>query len=275
MVCLLISNGCVNYHKQLRRWKWPPFNLPEAGEGCEDMMMLVIPDKLWRRVLEIGGLSYKDLCCVSITCWRIHRLSDEDLLWSRILSSDFPPHSSSSSSSKSLYKLRFERDRDKRKVTHQRAVLRKESQIIEHSRKLRDMETRLAQETDRMRATLVELSNFHKVRQASSLALNNVWQREITRGRQKQIVEQCVVPAESRHHALEMELRLCKMLISGLEKACKDEKRRLGLVEQELQPMRYHPLRDQKPLIPGDAQCTGKSKKLKRFHGQGKKITSW
>ncbi|KAL6197591.1 hypothetical protein ACLB2K_033199 [Fragaria x ananassa] len=68
-----------------------------------------------------------------------------------------------------------------------------------------------------MRATLVELSNFHKVRQASSLALNNVW------------------------HALEMELRLCKMQIPGLEKACNDEKRRLGLAEQELQSMRYHP----------------------------------
>lgn len=52
----------------------------------------------------------------------------------------------------------------------------------------------------------------------ASVALN-VWQPEIVRGRQKQLVEQCVVPAESRLHALEMELRLCKQQILGLEKA--------------------------------------------------------
>ncbi|KAL6177042.1 hypothetical protein ACLB2K_053674 [Fragaria x ananassa] len=239
------------------------------------MSALLLPDELWRRVLEIGGLSYKDLCCLSITCRRLHRLSDEDHLWSHRLSSDFPPPpplnpSSSVSSSKSLYKLRFERDRDKRKATHQRAVLRKESQIVEHSRKLRDMETRLAQETHRMRAALVQLSDLHKVSQAS-VALNNVWQPEIIRGRQKQIVEQCVVPVESRLHALEMELRLCKQQISGLEKACKNEKRRLCLAEQELQSMRYHPLRDHPKPRDDAAQRTSKTKKLKRFHGQGRK----
>ncbi|XP_024191235.1 F-box protein SKIP24 isoform X1 [Rosa chinensis] len=232
--------------------------------------MSVLPDELWRRVFEIGGFSYKDLCCVSITCKRFRRLSDEDHLWSHLLSSDFPlvaSHPSSSSvSSKSLYKLRFERDRDKKIAAHQRALLRKESQIIEHLRKLRDIESRLAQETHKMQGTLVDLSNFHQVRQAS-LALN-VWQPEIIRGRQKQIVEQCVVSTESRLHALEMELRLCKQQISGLEKAYKDEKHRLGLAEEELQSMRYHPLRDHRPLSSGDAQCTSKSKKLKRCKGQ-------
>ena len=33
------------------------------------------------------------------------------------------------------------------------------------------------------------------------------------------MVEQSVVPAESRIHALEMELRLCKQQIMGLEKS--------------------------------------------------------
>lgn len=47
----------------------------------------------------------------------------------------------------------------------------------------------------------------------------NVWQPEIVRGRQKQIVEQCVVPAESRLQALEMELKLCKQQIAGFERA--------------------------------------------------------
>lgn len=45
-----------------------------------------------------------------------------------------------------------------------RAVLRKESQVAEHSRKIRELESRLAVESDKMRATLVELSNLRKVR---------------------------------------------------------------------------------------------------------------
>lgn len=47
----------------------------------------------------------------------------------------------------------------------------------------------------------------------------NVWQPEVIRGRQKQLVEQCVVPAESRIHALEMELRLCRQQIMNLKKS--------------------------------------------------------
>ena len=58
---------------------------------------------------------------------------------------------------------------------------------------------------------------FDPIRQAS-VALN-VWQPEVVRGRHKLIVEQCVVPADSRIHALERELRLCKQLITGLDKA--------------------------------------------------------
>lgn len=162
--------------------------------------MSLLPDELWRRILEIGvqsgGFSYKDLCCLSISCRRFHRLSDEDVLWSHLLSSDFPSSSSSSSSSaplsnpKSLYKLRyifyfylmifeifvlgwfksgiagfrFDRDRNKKIAAHQRAILRKESQILEHSRKLRDMKIQLSQETQKMQATLVVLSNLHKAR---------------------------------------------------------------------------------------------------------------
>lgn len=82
--------------------------------------MSSLPDELWRRILEIGigigmrSLTYKDLCCISISCRRLHRLSSEDSLWNHLLSSDFSPlphpHSSaaSSSSSKSLYKFRFD-----------------------------------------------------------------------------------------------------------------------------------------------------------------------
>ena len=47
----------------------------------------------------------------------------------------------------------------------------------------------------------------------------NVWQPEVIRGRQKQIVEQSAVPVESRVHSLEMELKLCRQRISGFDKA--------------------------------------------------------
>lgn len=52
----------------------------------------------------------------------------------------------------------------------------------------------------------------------ASVALN-AWQPEVIRGRHKQIVEQCAVPVESRIHALEMELRVCKHRISGFRRA--------------------------------------------------------
>ena len=76
-----------------------------------------LPDELWRRILEIGiktsGFRYKDLCSISISCRRLHRLSNENSLWSHLLSSDFPSSSSSSSSSttksstKTLYRERY------------------------------------------------------------------------------------------------------------------------------------------------------------------------
>ncbi|TKY62823.1 F-box protein SKIP24 [Spatholobus suberectus] len=229
--------------------------------------MSSLPDELWRRILEVGiensGFSYKDLSCVSISCRRLHRLSSEDPLWNRLLSSDYPqphPSSSSSHSSKSLYKLRFERDKERRIAADRRAVLRKESQIAEHSRRLRDIQTRVAQETARAAQTAQELSNLRRVRQAF-VALN-VWQPEVVRSRQKQMVEQSAVPAEGRIHVLEMELKLCKQQIVGLEKSYKDEKRRLDTAKEELASMKYHPVREHKSTS-GRGNEHVKRKKLK------------
>jgi hypothetical protein len=78
--------------------------------------MSILPDELWRRILELGikrgGFTYKDLCCISISCRLLHRLSGEEALWSHLLLSDFTSASSSSSSSspvkpKSLYRNRW------------------------------------------------------------------------------------------------------------------------------------------------------------------------
>ncbi|KAL1352306.1 hypothetical protein HN51_016299 [Arachis hypogaea] len=235
--------------------------------------MSLLPDELWRRILEIGienrSFNYKTLCCITITCRRLGRLSAEDPLWNRLLSIDFPLNHNvspsslpSSSSAKSIYKFRFERDKERRVAAHRRAVLRKESQVAEHSRRLRAIETRINQETSKMRETVAELSNLRRVRQAS-VALN-VWQPEVVRGRQKQMVEQSVVPAESRIHALEMELRLCRQQIIGLEMSYQEEKRRHATAKEELESINYHPVQEYNAVTATENGHIIKQKKLKR-----------
>ncbi|XAR48330.1 hypothetical protein NMG60_11031107 [Bertholletia excelsa] len=244
--------------------------------------MSALPEELWRRILEIGietpnSLTFRDLCSLSITCSFLHRLSSDDSLWASLLSSDFPSSSSSASnvnpslsfSVKGLYKTRFERDRARKLAAHRRAVLRIESQIVEHSRKLKEIQQRSVEETDKMRATVAELSNLHKARQAS--AALNVWQPEVIRSSHKQIVEQYVVPADARKHALEMEIRLCKQQITGLDKAYKDEKRRLGLAKEQLASIKYHPLQDYSLTNAPFDQSGFKRKKSKTEHNNCKK----
>lgn len=218
--------------------------------------MTNLPDELWWRIIEIGvekstnSLSYKDLCCLSIICRRFNRFSSEDSLWVHLGSRDFPlfgaNNNSSSSinrhrlSSKTLYKIRFEKDRARKLAAHQRAVLRVESQIAQHSRKLEEVQIQKMEETEKMKATIIQLSNLSKARQAS-VALN-VWQPLVVRGSHKQIVEQSHVPVVSRIHALEMELKLCKQQLTGLDNAYRDESIRLEEAKEQLKSMKYHPL---------------------------------
>ncbi|XP_052172897.1 F-box protein SKIP24-like isoform X5 [Diospyros lotus] len=236
--------------------------------------MADLPDELWRRILEIGVvetpnlLGYKDLCCLSITCRRLRRLSGDDSLWSSLFSSDFPLSSShrrnsppNSSSSKTLYRISFERDRARKAAAHKRAVLRIESQVAQHSSKMQEIQLQLDEENEKMKATVAELSNVRKVRQAS-VALN-VWQPEVVRGRHKEIVEQCPVPADVRIHALENEFRLCKQQIVGLHKAYKEERKRLDAAKEQLASVKYHPLRDHRFTVDG---VDDKRKRLKREH---------
>ncbi|XP_065851713.1 F-box protein SKIP24 [Euphorbia lathyris] len=234
------------------------------------MSDLPLPDELWRQILEFGignsKFTYKDLCSVSISCKRLHLLSGEDSLWSHLISSDFPPtpqhqnpnnanhHRSTLSSAKSIYKIRFEREKERMRAAHRRVVFRKESEIMERDRKIRAMETRLLKENERMRDTSTELSNLQKVRQAS-VALK-VWQPHLVRSRQKQIVEQNVVSVESRVNSLEMDLKLSKQQIAGLTQAYRNEKQMRKRALEELESMKYHPLRDYK-------ECNKKRNKLK------------
>ncbi|KAL2482933.1 F-box protein SKIP24 [Forsythia ovata] len=228
--------------------------------------MLVLPNELCRRILELGiqskTLIYKDLCCLSITCRRLSRLSAEDSLWSFLLFSDFSPsqndtnfnrndnnfknnnNSSSTASSKAkiLYKIRYEKDREQKRLAHRRLVLRIESEIAEHLRKIREIKLQTSEEKEKTNETVAELLNLRKIRQAS-IALN-VWQPEIVRGRQKQMVQQCNVPVDSRINVLEMELRLCEQQIAGYDNALRIEKRRLEAAKRQLASVKYHPLQE-------------------------------
>ncbi|XP_010458131.1 PREDICTED: F-box protein SKIP24 isoform X3 [Camelina sativa] len=228
-----------------------------------------IPDELWRKILEIGvkssAFSYKDLCCISITSRRLRRLSSDDCFWDLLLFHDFPTHiisaSSSQSPTKFIYKTRFERDKERKLAAHRRALLRKESEISEWRRRIRELESRLSEEADRLQSASLEFSNLHKVRQAS-VALK-VWQPEVVRGRQKQLVEQNAVPVEGRLRALEMEIKLCKQQIMGVNRQLREVKHRFDIAIKELESMKYHPLRDYKPIRSGDQGSTSKTKKLK------------
>ncbi|KAI3726375.1 hypothetical protein L1987_66172 [Smallanthus sonchifolius] len=218
-------------------------SLLSSREGLE----MQLPDELWRWILELGVktscLTYKDLCCLSMSCRRLNRLSKEDVLWSTLLSFDFPSHSSSSTnrqSLKSIYQIRFEKDKAKKLLAERRVVLRIESQIHEHTRRLHEIEVQLVNESEKIKAAIDELKRLRKVKEASTAL--KVWQPEIIRSRQKQIVENCSVPVDIRINALEMEIKLCKQLISGFLNARKDENSRLEAAKERLSKVKYHPL---------------------------------
>lgn len=63
----------------------------------------------------------------------------------------------------------------------------------------------------------VTLELIWRFRQAS-VALN-VWQPEVIRGWQKQMVGQCAVPVDARIKSLEMELKLCRQQLTGFDNA--------------------------------------------------------
>ncbi|KAL8250958.1 hypothetical protein R6Q59_034651 [Mikania micrantha] len=214
-------------------------------EGLE----MSLPDELWRWILELGVetscLTYKDLCCLSMSCRRLNRLSKEDVLWLKLLSFDFPTHPSSSSSSikqshKSIYQIRFEKDKVKKLLAERRVVLRIESQIHEHTRKLHTIEVQLEDENAKIKAAIDELKRLRTVKEASTAL--KVWQPEIIHTRQKQIVENCSVPVDFRINALEMEIKLCKQNMSGFLKAREEENKRLEAAKERLSKVKYHPL---------------------------------
>ncbi|KAG0459475.1 hypothetical protein HPP92_022603 [Vanilla planifolia] len=208
--------------------------------------MSFIPDELWSKILEMGvataRLSCRDLCCIAITCRRLNLLSNEPRLWYILLSLDFPlPNSTSSMPSKSVYRTRFEKVKAQRLAEWRRAVLIAEGQEAICKNRLKELECQLRKEGERMKAALDELGDLERVRRAS-VALN-VWQPEIVRRSQSQMVEQCTVPTDFRLHNLKMEVNLCKQQIAAFKKAYNDQKKKLKQCKEALLSMKYDPLK--------------------------------
>uniref|UniRef100_A0A0E0JQ80 F-box domain-containing protein n=1 Tax=Oryza punctata TaxID=4537 RepID=A0A0E0JQ80_ORYPU len=201
-----------------------------------------LPDELWARVLELGAassaLGFRDLCALAIASRRLRRLSLHHSLWSALLSRDFPsqspqPSSASSSQSqqqlhpKSVYKTKFERHKVRMAEARRRVVFEAEGRVLACRRRLTQLEESLQAEGEKMKAAAQELDNLERVRRAS-VALN-VWQPQVVRGRQIQLVQQCTVPVDSHLSDVNMELK-------------NKEKEKLNAYEEALKRAIYHPL---------------------------------
>ncbi|KAL5723839.1 hypothetical protein ACHQM5_007184 [Ranunculus cassubicifolius] len=160
------------------------------------------------------------LCCISISSKRLTKLSNENSLWQTLLLQDFPNSQPlnlhQSHNLKSLYKSKFEKERDKQLAAHRRAVFRIESQIFVGIARIKELKEQLNKENEKLKLGLEELRNLERIR-SMNVALN-VWQPEIVRGNQKRVVEQCVVRGnQKRVSAIEMEVRVCKQQIQVLD----------------------------------------------------------
>uniref|UniRef100_A0ACD5W2C6 Uncharacterized protein n=3 Tax=Avena sativa TaxID=4498 RepID=A0ACD5W2C6_AVESA len=230
-----------------------------------------LPDELWARILELGAasaaLGFRDLCCLAIASRRLRRLSLHPSLWSDLLSRDFPSQSQPSSSSssqqqldpKSLYKTKFERHKIRMAEARRRAVYEAEGRLLACRKRLTDLEQSLCAEGDRMKAAAQELDNLERVRRAS-VALN-VWQPQLVRGRQKQLVQQCTVPVDSRLSDLHMELKVCKQQVATYKNVYNKEKLKLNEYEEALRRAKYHPLQNHASSTVNEPQA--KRKRLK------------
>lgn len=231
-----------------------------------------LPDELWARILELGAasaaLGFRDLCCLAIASRRLRRLSLHPSLWSSLLSRDFPSQSQPSSSQqlqlvdpKSLYKTKFERHKLRMAEARRRAVYEEEGRLLACRKRLTELEGNIRAEGDRMKAAAQELDNLERVRRAS-VALN-VWQPQVVRGRQKQLVQQCTVPVDSRLSDLRMELNVCKQQIATYKNVYNKEKLKLNECEEALRRAKYHPLQNSSQTSSTVDEPQAKRKRLK------------
>ncbi|KAM3333272.1 hypothetical protein ACQJBY_028398 [Aegilops geniculata] len=199
-----------------------------------------LPDELWARVLELGAasaaLGFRDLCCLAIASRRLRRLSLHPALW-------------------------FERHKLRMAEARRRAVYEAEGRVVACRRRLTELEESMCAEGDRMKAAAQELDSLERVRRAS-VALN-VWQPQVVHGRQKQLVQQCTVPVDSRLSALHMELKVCKQQIATYKNVYNKEKLKLNEYEEALRRAKYHPMQNSSDTSAPGNEPQAKRKRLK------------
>lgn len=142
-----------------------------------------------------------------------------------------------------------------------------ESEVVVCKKRLEELEGLMLKESERLRAVMMEFNHLERVRRAS-VALN-VWQPEVVRGRQKQIVEQSTIPIESRLSSVKMEIKLCKQQLTIYNKAYNDQKEKLKGREEALKSLKYHPLQNYQPGQLG--ATTNDSKKKRKKYKQTSK----
>ncbi|KAF5201384.1 hypothetical protein FRX31_009035 [Thalictrum thalictroides] len=81
-----------------------------------------LPEEIWINILETGiensTLGFKDLCSLSISCKHFYKFSNEDTLWSLLLTLDFPQFQRSTSSSHYLVHCSYSKKRLYFQVMH-------------------------------------------------------------------------------------------------------------------------------------------------------------
>lgn len=136
-----------------------------------------------------------------------------------------------------------------------------EGRVLACRRRLAELEESMRAEGERMKAAAQELDNLERVRRAS-VALN-VWQPQVVRGHQNQLVQQCTVPVDSRLSDVNMELKVCKQQIATYKNGYKKEKQKLNNYEEALGRAKYHPLQNSSHTSPNVNEPQAKRKKVK------------
>ncbi|CAH8266809.1 unnamed protein product [Arabidopsis lyrata] len=126
----ILTSLAISIFPLLRRFFLPDLAFgPSADE---------IPDELWRKI--IGGFEG-----LAAGLWYHYWLSQASIGG----------------------KHRFEREKERKVAAYRRALLRKESEIYEWGRRIRELEARLSDEAERLQSSSLQFSDLLKVRQAS------------------------------------------------------------------------------------------------------------
>eukprot|EP00250_Pteridium_aquilinum_P005497 c15582_g1_i1 orf=34-741(+) len=212
--------------------------------------MACLPDEVWTDALQAGVrsgvLDYRDLCCLSIASRPLNRLASLASLWKLLFLRDFPHDSSTlpltSTDYKATYKARFEKIKAAKVAAHKRQLLRLQSEGAVLESESKNLEKQIQEERSKFSRILVELKSLEQIRR-SSTALR-LWQPEIVRSMQHQLVEQQPVDSEFRQRSLEMEAKLCKEEIKQCSAGIARKRHALERVKKDLEFLTYNPIQD-------------------------------